>query len=66
MCDQDAWPHLIGKPVDIAVEEIKRDNPNLHIVKLPEGSPVTHDLQFNRVRVFFDKNGNVSNEPQTG
>ncbi len=35
----------------------------LNVIKVEEGSPVTCDLRFDRVRVFYDKNGNVSSAP---
>ncbi|CAF3120163.1 unnamed protein product, partial [Rotaria sp. Silwood2] len=64
--ENKSWPNLVGKPVDEAVEEIKRDNPSLHVQKLEENSPVTLDLRYDRVRVFFDKDGKVSQPPNTG
>ncbi|UJR23214.1 hypothetical protein I4U23_026233 [Adineta vaga] len=61
--DKQSWPELIGKPVDEAIEIIKKENSNLDVIKLKEGSPVTEDFRSNRVRVFFNKDGNVSSTP---
>ncbi|CAF1308110.1 unnamed protein product [Rotaria magnacalcarata] len=64
--ENKSWPNLVGKPVDEAVEEIKRADPTLHVVKIQNNSPVTLDLRFNRVRVFFGEDGKVSQTPATG
>jgi uncharacterized protein YuzE len=37
---------------------------DVNVIKLEEGSPVTTDHRNDRVRVFYDKNGNVASEPK--
>ncbi|CAF0899971.1 unnamed protein product [Adineta steineri] len=59
-----SWSNLVGKPADEAVEAIKKEDSNLHVIKLEDGSPVTTDERHDRVRVFHDENGNVVSEPK--
>ena len=51
-----AWPELLGTDVDLAVETIERERPDMLIVKAtPEGSIVTTDVMAcRRVRVWYD------------
>jgi hypothetical protein len=35
---QRAWENLVGQPGEAAIESIKRDNPQLHVVKVSEVS----------------------------
>ncbi|CAF1330680.1 unnamed protein product [Rotaria sp. Silwood1] len=64
--ENQSWPALVGKPVDEAVEEIKRENPNFNVLKVQDNSPVTLDFGFNRVRVFYNAHGKVSQTPHIG
>ncbi|CAF1362935.1 unnamed protein product [Rotaria sordida] len=66
MSSNQSWPDLVGKPVDEAVAAIKSENPSLNVIPLEEGSAVTKDLRWDRVRVFFDANNQVSSVPRTG
>ena len=60
------WPQAAGKNAEEVVAEIKQQNPALNVVKVPHGSPVTMDFRTDRVRVFFDQDGNVVGQPKIG
>ncbi|CAF1174524.1 unnamed protein product [Adineta ricciae] len=64
--ESKSWPHLLGKPIDEAIEEIKRENPEYHVEKLPLHCPMKLDVRPNRVRVFFDEEDKVARVPQNG
>ncbi|CAF1367699.1 unnamed protein product [Rotaria sordida] len=64
--ENKSWPALVGKPVDEAVEEIRRENPSFNVLKVQDNSPVTLDFGFNRVRVFYNVDGKVSQTPHIG
>lgn len=48
------WGQLVGKPAEEAKAIILKDMPDADVQILPQGSPVTFDYRFNRVRVFVD------------
>jgi len=60
-----AWPELVGFEVESAVEKIKQERPDLHVVKFEEGGFGTTDVREDRVRVYHT-NGQVSREPFVG
>ncbi|UJR07151.1 hypothetical protein I4U23_011439 [Adineta vaga] len=64
--ESKSWPDLVGKPVDEAIEEIKRENPDYQVEKLALHSPMKLNLRPTRVRVFFDELNKVARPPQTG
>ncbi|CAF1253359.1 unnamed protein product [Adineta steineri] len=66
MSEKQSWPELVGIPVDEAIARIKSHDSRLNIIKVKENSPTTRDLRPNRVRIFYDENGNVVSEPHTG
>ncbi len=41
--ESKSWPHLVGKPIDEAIEEIKRENPGKLI-----------DLSLDKIFIFID------------
>ncbi|XP_076447125.1 uncharacterized protein LOC143284308 [Babylonia areolata] len=63
---KSSWENLVGKTYDEAAKVIKGENPELEVVKVCPGQPVTRDYRFNRVRIFVDDKGKVSETPKTG
>ncbi len=64
---KSSWPELVGTNVDEAIEIIKKQNSQLNVIKLKQGSPVTRDFRFDRVRVFYNEiDDNVCNAPSCG
>ena len=62
------WPELVGKPGEEAkkiIEEEKGDEVR-RIQVIPNGHMVTMDFRMDRVRVFEDGAGNVTNPPRIG
>ena len=55
------WSGLKGKSAEEATAKIKADMPGANVVVLPEGSPTTRDLRFDRVWVFVDAEQRVVN-----
>ncbi|GJM94328.1 hypothetical protein PR202_ga10966 [Eleusine coracana subsp. coracana] len=58
-----SWPEVVGLPVKEAKEIIQKDRPDVHVVVVPVGSPVTMDLRTDRVRIFVDT---VAQTPTVG
>ncbi|CAM0958476.1 unnamed protein product [Alopecurus aequalis] len=48
------WPELVGKTIEEAKAIILKDKPDVDIVVLPVGAPMTRDMKPNRVRIFVD------------
>lgn len=61
-----SWEHLVGKTAAEATETVKADMPEADVQVVLDGSPVTRDFRFNRVRVFVDANDIVVSVPRTG
>nr|UZC49334.1 eglin C [Whitmania pigra] len=55
----ERFPNVVGKAVEVAREYFKVHRPQLEVHFLPEGSFVTADLRYNRLRVFYDTNTNL-------
>ncbi len=65
--EKTSWPELNGKNVDEAVQQIKEENPELKVFKVPLGSMVTMDYRTDRVRVYYDEATKlVQREPHCG
>lgn len=60
------WGQLVGKTGEEAKVRILEDMPDADVHILPEGSPVTFDYRFNRVRVFVDGQDKVVTQPHIG
>ena len=61
------WPEVVGMGGIEAAEHIQRSRPELKTVTvLKEGSPVTRDMRFDRVRIFVDENDQVVKSPRVG
>ncbi|OIT07210.1 hypothetical protein A4A49_24925 [Nicotiana attenuata] len=56
---KSSWPELIGADVNKAVNIIKKENPNLHVVLLKMGQSIPVPEDCTRVLVFYD---NVTNK----
>ena len=62
-----SWPELIGVDVDVAIEVISRERPDMLIVRAtPEGSIVSTDVASRRVRVWHGTDRAVSRVPTIG
>ncbi|CAF1517937.1 unnamed protein product [Rotaria sp. Silwood1] len=66
MAGKTSWPELVGMPVDDAVAAIQNENPNLDVIKVEKNSVGIMDYRCDRVRVFYDTDGNVSSAPSIG
>jgi uncharacterized protein YuzE len=45
---------------------IESDTSGLEVILVEEGSAVTDDYRLNRVRIYYDKDGNVVGIPCVG
>jgi hypothetical protein len=61
-----SWPEVEGLPAEVAKQKIEDDRPDVQVILVPVGSAVTDDFNTKRVRVFFDKAGNVAEVPKIG
>lgn len=62
------WPELVGKPGVEAKKMIELEGGHevRQIQVIPNGHMVTMDLRMDRVRVFVDRAGNVTDPPKIG
>mmetsp|Transcript_25780 Transcript_25780/g.43013 ORF Transcript_25780/g.43013 Transcript_25780/m.43013 type:complete len:112 (-) Transcript_25780:92-427(-) len=61
------WPHLLGKSVDEARLEIKRDRPEVQIISVSKNAIVTMDYRIDRVRLFVEEDGfTIARPPSVG
>lgn len=60
------WPHLIGKHSSEVAGIIKSDRPGIEVVTVPNNAFVTMDMNFERVRLFVDRDGTVTSPPRVG
>lgn len=60
------WPELERRDGVEAAKIIERQNPRVHAVILREGTIVSMDLRCERVRVWVDDNGIVTEAPKRG
>ena len=65
MEEQD-WSRFFGRNVDYVIDEIRAEDSSLNVVKIKEGSPVTRDYRFDRVRVFYNEADLVTSIPTRG
>ena len=61
-----SWPELLGIPATPAVMRISHDRPELAVEVLPLGMKLSKGFNPKRVRVFFNKAGNVAEVPKIG
>eukprot|EP00656_Telonema_subtile_P010219 TRINITY_DN14899_c0_g2_i1.p1 TRINITY_DN14899_c0_g2~~TRINITY_DN14899_c0_g2_i1.p1 ORF type:complete len:129 (-),score=14.84 TRINITY_DN14899_c0_g2_i1:238-624(-) len=60
------WGQLVGQDGDSAVEIVAACPGVAQAMCVPEGSMVTMDMREDRVRVFVDAEGKVSDVPRRG
>lgn len=60
-----SWPECVGMTGEEAKAKVLKDFPNAHVSILKDGSPVTEDYKSDRVRIFINDEGKVSQEPIT-
>ncbi|XVF42744.1 hypothetical protein PTKIN_Ptkin01aG0388600 [Pterospermum kingtungense] len=61
-----SWPELVGEKGKVAVKIIEKENPNVRAILILQNSPVTGDLDPNRVWVFVNEKGVVTQVPKAG
>ncbi|KAG8370837.1 hypothetical protein BUALT_Bualt13G0024900 [Buddleja alternifolia] len=61
---KDSWPELVGVNGKEAAIVVKKENENVKDTPvLMDGTPVTGDFRFDRVRIFVNCNGEVVRAP---
>ncbi|KAF6987278.1 hypothetical protein CFC21_004935 [Triticum aestivum] len=63
---KSSWPELVGVMATPAATQIAHDRPDVAVEVLPPGAPLMPDYNPERVRVFIDTNGIVSQTPAIG
>ncbi len=64
---KSSWPELVGVNEEAAAATIVRENPKVAgTVIVKEEMMVTMDFRSDRVRVWVDQNGTVTQTPQIG
>ncbi|XP_031395222.1 protease inhibitor HPI-like isoform X2 [Punica granatum] len=62
-----SWPELVGKKGEVAVARIKSENPHMRdVFTIKEGTPVTLEIRFDRVRVWVNDSDIVTQVPTAG
>lgn len=59
------WPEYVGIKGDVAKDILSLDT-GLKVQVLKKGSPTTRDYRLDRVRIFVDEEGIVTNIPKKG
>ncbi|PAN20382.1 hypothetical protein PAHAL_3G404700 [Panicum hallii] len=52
--DKSSWPEVVGLPAKAAKQKILADRPDVQVVVLPVGSPMTTEFHPRRVRGFVN------------
>jgi hypothetical protein len=63
---KSSWPELVGVEGKVAEATIQRENPLVNAIIVLEGSSVTDDLRNDRVWVWVNKDGIVTQVPTIG
>ncbi|CAK7346455.1 unnamed protein product [Dovyalis caffra] len=63
---KSSWPELARTNGEAAAATIERENRNVDAIVLREGTPVTQDFRCDRVWVWVDDRGVVTQAPQIG
>ncbi|CAJ2628090.1 inhibitor of trypsin and hageman factor [Trifolium pratense] len=63
---KSSWPELVGVEGTVAAATIRRENPLVNTIIVPEGTFVTADFRLDRVRVWVDTYGIVIRVPIIG
>jgi len=61
-----SWPELVGREGTYAVQYIKEKTGLTNVHTVLEGSAITMDYRTDRVRVFVNEKGIVTQIPRTG
>jgi hypothetical protein len=62
-----SWPELVGLSGESAKPRILSDRPDIQKVQIiPYGSMVTADYRLDRVRIYVDQQGKVTQPPNIG
>lgn len=60
------WKGCVGKTGEEAKKMIMKDKPDAKVEIMVEGSPMTKDMNPNRVRVMVDAHQKVVSAPKCG
>ena len=60
------FPHLLHQNGDEVVEIIKKQHPNINVLKVNQNSMMTMDFRNDRIRVIVDDNDIVIRPPRIG
>ena len=61
------WPELVGQDVnEKTISIINKSNPNVTVVKFPEGNARIDDFCCNRVYLYFTPDNKVFKVPKVG
>ncbi|KAI9087447.1 hypothetical protein K1719_030587 [Acacia pycnantha] len=64
---KDSWPELVGGEGESAKETIERENHWVTIIVIVVvGSSVTNDYRCDRVRIWVNRDGRVTQVPKIG
>ncbi|KAM0856069.1 hypothetical protein ACQ4PT_049359 [Festuca glaucescens] len=63
---KSSWPELVGILATLAATEIAHERPDVAVEVLPPGAPLPPGYNAERVRVFIDNSGIVSQTPVIG
>ncbi|KAG5236323.1 hypothetical protein OIU78_004317 [Salix suchowensis] len=63
---KSSWPELLGAEGKVAAATIEKENPLVDARIVPDGSVVPLDFRCDRVWVWVDERGIVSQVPQIG
>ncbi|KAK7268794.1 hypothetical protein RIF29_21503 [Crotalaria pallida] len=63
---KSSWPELVGMKGTVAEATIERENPLVDAIIVLEGTPVTRDFLCDRVRVWVNTDGIVTQVPHIG
>ena len=66
MSNKDSWPECVGMSTNEAETLIKAEKPGVEAIPVPEGSMVTMDYREDRVRIYHDEAGKVTQAPRIG
>ncbi|KAG8373143.1 hypothetical protein BUALT_Bualt12G0140300 [Buddleja alternifolia] len=61
-----SWPELVGVNGQAAAAIIEQENKKVNATLVEEGSFLSGDFRCDRVRVFVDGNGIVTEVPRVG
>ncbi|XP_044494601.1 proteinase inhibitor-like [Mangifera indica] len=63
---KSTWPELLGANGEAAAAQIEKENANVEAIVILEGSPTTLDFRCDRVWVWVDNDGKVTQVPTIG